>query len=1698
VLATGLVVVLAGVLALYAGGATWLANRVLRAAVAPFPGTTLRVRSVSGNLVTRIVAHDLKLERGPVGVPLHVDEVQARYSLAELLQHDIAIREVSVAGPTASLIQLRDSSWNFLPPFPKRAPQANAPSSAPGRSVRIGTVSVSRGQVTVRFLRGPAGSTLRVDDLEFRARDIRIGGGVELRLDTLGFRALPPGPSPQWINVAAAGALAGGRVELTRLDLRSPSSNVSAHGKAAFPVSDWRHPRDFNLSLTARPLSYRDLRALGPRFARDEDVTLDLQAQGSSNRVAVNLDATSSSGGTLVVKSHTTPPGETPIDYDLHGRARGLDPGLLTGGAERTGSLNADFDAALTGQSLDHVNGTVRASFTGSRYGSLASRSGLLEARFKDGEATVQSRGDLAGVGFTARGSVRPFDSIPSYHMNGQVRVLAAAQPASLVERLVGPGGLGVRLRLDGRGVNPRQADAKLVAIAVPSGNGRALLDSGRVEASVVGGVAAFRARGGLAGGLVSARGNVGLAPGISYRVDRGEIEGVDLMALFGDTSGSRVNATFSLNGQGVAPSMATADARVQVSRSTIGSHDLDEGRADVRLRSGGVGITGDANVDGAAFALAAEATPFADRREVRVREVRFRNLDLARTAPGLHLSSDLSGTATLKASGRDATSLVLSSRLALDPSRIGDQPLDGGTFEADATRGRVEFRAAVEAQAGSVKLAGTARPFDSLPSIELKEGAFHDLDVGRVLSRPELETRLTGHLDGRASGKKAESMEATALLELDSSTVKDRTIRTGRLHASLADGQLRLTGRVLTDADSLSIDASGEPFRKPPRFQLTGNVNVPALAALLGPTQLDAGGTARVEAEGQLGPRDSLQVAGRLSLQGHYGDIRVDSLEATLALANGMLRVDTLKLRSNVGEVTAQGPVALFPRTATAVSDLRIEGRLADLSPLAPMLKVDTIGVDSGGFSGTVKGPPDGRRVALHASAVGLAVGNSRVGSLDAAVSGEIKGDTALGPGTATVALNGLSRGASLVRSIRLHGDYDGSELDFHGETAFDDQRSTRLAGRWDPGPAQRRVHVDSLELKARERTWALLHPVEITYGDRFSVGDFVLASGKRRIAVDGVLDRRGEQSLHARVDSLPLIGLTEFSSFPTLDGEVNGRFDLVGPAEAAHATGEISIALKPRGKAVGRVAGKIDWDSSGLRLGLGLVPRKGDSLSVRGDLPLALSLAPGDSGTRLVRPIPNGQVSVDASSRAFPLATLEPLLDPNVARDFKGTLSLDVKARGSLDDPRLSGNIGLTGARVRLPQLGTSYDHGEAAIVLDHREIRLSELRLQAGDGRLEAKGTVQLKESPRASGSPAASYDLSASLREFPVIGSKDIRSQLTGDLRLGGTSEAPVLTGSVAAENANFILTARSSTHAASDVTLTAADLRVVERRFGYDAARSEKVRGRRFDAAALRLDIKLGANNWVRRRSDPVTAVELTGDVKIEKEPGQPLQAFGAIKPLPGRSFVELAGRRFNLKGGAVDLNGPLETARLELQTEYRPTSQTTTSGSDVLITADVEADTGKIAVTLGSTPLMDQRDIMSYLMTGGPATTNPTITTGPAQTDPASTGAAMAVNAALGTVAGSAGQKLGLDVVQILQDLQGAQTLVAGKYVSPDLYLGFRQPLVQATASRDTGPETGTDVMEFEVEYAAFRDVLLNLQGAGSEFRVFLRLRSGY
>jgi len=513
-----------------------------------------------------------------------------------------------------------------------------------------------------------------------------------------------------------------------------------------------------------------------------------------------------------------------------------------------------------------------------------------------------------------------------------------------------------------------------------------------------------------------------------------------------------------------------------------------------------------------------------------------------------------------------------------------------------------------------------------------------------------------------------------------------------------------------------------------------------------------------------------------------------------------------------------------------------------------------------------------------------------------------------------------------------------------------------------------------------------------------------------------------------------------------------------------------------------MGRSSAKVEWTGrNGLGIDLGLYHPKGDSLRVEGQVPLALSLAADTSGSGLVSRIPNGTLRLDARAEGFGLDLLEPLLDPLTIKSLRGRLSLDARARGTLGSPELSGRMDLADAKVVLPRLGATYREGRVRASLAGREVRLEEVRVRAGDGHAEAQGTIRVQ------GFPKAALDVQATLVDFRAADGENLRSTVSGNVQLTGTNQAPWLKGGLEVRNSDLYLQTANRESSAEEVELTAEDRRTLERRFGVTPDRQ---RGDALAPWGLDLGLKLGENTWVRRRTNPAVAVEVAGQLQIRKQPQQELGIFGSVRPLAGRSFVDVLGRRFEVTSGEVALNGPPDSLRLEVQAEYRADSGSSTP-SGVMITTQVSVDSGRLTVTLGSRPPMSMADIRSYLATGRPAGTDPTQASN--EQDVASTGASIAMGAALGTLAGGAGQRLGFDVVQILQDRGGGQTLVAGKYVSAPLYLGFRQPIV--VSENETGPEGTSGNMEWELEYAALRRALLNVQGAGNELRVFLRLR---
>jgi len=93
-------------------------------------------------------------------------------------------------------------------------------------------------------------------------------------------------------------------------------------------------------------------------------------------------------------------------------------------------------------------------------------------------------------------------------------------------------------------------------------------------------------------------------------------------------------------------------------------------------------------------------------------------------------------------------------------------------------------------------------------------------------------------------------------------------------------------------------------------------------------------------------------------------------------------------------------------------------------------------------------------------------------------------------------------------------------------------------------------------------------------------------------------------------------------------------------------------------------------------------------------------------------------------------------------------------------------------------------------------------------------------------------------------------------------------------------------------------------------------------------------------------------------------------------------------------------------------------------------------------------------------------------------------------------VEGAAARSVGLDVVEIRREGLRQATLVAGKYVSPRLYVGFAQPVsLQEGSSRSTGSGTGSEI---EIELEALRWLIVNIEGSGSDLRLFLRGRYAY
>ncbi|MHB1327676.1 MAG: translocation/assembly module TamB domain-containing protein, partial [Gemmatimonadales bacterium] len=494
-------------------------------------------------------------------------------------------------------------------------------------------------------------------------------------------------------------------------------------------------------------------------------------------------------------------------------------------------------------------------------------------------------------------------------------------------------------------------------------------------------------------------------------------------------------------------------------------------------------------------------------------------------------------------------------------------------------------------------------------------------------------------------------------------------------------------------------------------------------------------------------------------------------------------------------------------------------------------------------------------------------------------------------------------------------------------------------------------------------------------------------------------------------------------------------------------------------------------------------LEDREGRTLEATGTVPFRLTLA-GD--TLMPGPAESAPVNLALRGKDFPIGWVAPFAQLAGVERVEGQFHSDATITGTIGDPRASGSLGLTGGRITIPRQGVDYRQITAAATLSGETVQITQLEARA-DGTASIRGNIVLTSL----NDPELALD--ATFNEFRALRNEWVRLGLDGNVKLSGHLAEPKAEGSIRLVKTDIYADEVGQGSAAMPVELTSADYAMLESYFGY----------RPGDAATLRdpllpwaIDLKLalGGDVWLRKQSTPEMRVLLTGSLDVRKAANDSLMLFGTAEVVPGRSVVEQFGRRFSIDQGTITFNGLVTEWITAIEATYAVPSSPDAVDPDIAITLSVTGEMDSLRLELSSEPALETSDLVSYLATGRPA--GRALEGSGESTSLAGRGTALAMGTVAGLLEQQAGEAVGLDVMEIRHGGPEGTVVIAGRYVSPRLYVGFQQPL-SSTRSDQSLTEKGPTT-RVELEYTLFRWLLINLQAGQSEFRSFFRTRYAF
>lgn len=864
----------------------------------------------------------------------------------------------------------------------------------------------------------------------------------------------------------------------------------------------------------------------------------------------------------------------------------------------------------------------------------------------------------------------------------------------------------------------------------------------------------------------------------------------------------------------------------------------------------------------------------------------------------------------------------------------------------------------------------------------------------GRITGTPaRFEVALNASGKGvRAARFDVPDLDATLNAVVSAHDYVPHAVEVRRADVRLANGKVAMTGRCSwQDGIAWNATIAADHFET--------SLLTPARWKLYGPVSLRATTS---------GLRRGKQLAAQVAIASLSGMLRDRSLSGagSVAVKNHEADISGLHVEWGGTHLRANG-------RAGKTLDLDLDLVAPDLAALVPSWR------GSVSVQGSARGPRLKPTVAATITADSVRVRDYALNHLD----GHVNADLAFAsPADVQLTALGVSSGETTIDTVRVSvsGPRDGHTASIVA-TRSDARASMTLRG----------AYADSAwtgwieDLRVRQDVAGEWHtdrraPIHAS-ASRISVDSLVVVSKGAHIAAAGSWQRGGRSRATMELDDFPLATFQRFlatglSIAGTLNGNATLAFDsrngLDARVDLVPGPGEVSLSGEKLGYS-GHITGRADSSGVSARVDFNLTHANTRTAVVTGEISIPGFVAGRDSlGAQPLE----GSINAECADIGPVLAVFAPALLKS-----SGKFSAQLTPKGTAGDFRIVGRAALEKARFDLAR----------GLRLRDTEITMSsdgEGRVSLDGGMTSGGGRVTFQASSARSENGWVTGTFTVKGERFQLINQPDAQVFLSPDLQVNLADRVAVATGSVRVPYARI-----ETTQVPASAVSPSNDVVIVE-----DTLATKR-------ALQVRTQVRVVLGDSVTFNGFGLRG-RLAGSLMVDDERGRPTRGTGEIQIVDGK--YRAFGSELTIDPGRLVFGGgPVDNPGIDVRAYRGLTTQNVMGASSGdIVGMNLRGTLRKPEFSVFSNPPMSESEIMSCLLTGrAPATSS-------SGEQSALAGAVSMIGMQQGSqLAGDLGKKLSVDAYLEAGAEAHETSFVAGKYLSPKLYVSYAAGLFDNT-----------------------------------------------